>query len=217
MTQQVTVVIPCLNEEGAIPGVLAKMPFGYQVIVVDNGSDDATAAVAADGGARVVHESAKGYGAAVQAGIDAAVTEVVAVLDGDGSMDPGELPALVFDVVDGGADLAVGRRRPVRSRDWPIHARAGNGLLAYRLRHHYGLPVHDIGAMRVARRQSLLDLGPLHPRFGYPLELLVRASRSGWSVSERDITYSPRTHGASKVSGSLIGTLRVVRDFWAVR
>lgn len=217
MAAAVTVVIPCLNEEGAIPGVLARIPFEYRAIVVDNGSDDATAEVAAAEGATVVHEPAKGYGAAVQAGIDAATTDVVAVLDGDGSMDPGELGPLVADVESGRADLAVGRRKPLRHRDWPLHARAGNALLAYRLRRRYGVPVHDIGAMRVARKQSLLDLGPMHQRFGYPLELLVRAGGAGWTVTEHDITYAPRTHGRSKVSGSPIGTIRVVADFWTVR
>lgn len=211
----VTVVIPCRDEAEALPGVLAAIPSGYRALVVDNGSTDETAAVATANGAEVVHEAEAGYGAAVQAGIAAADTEVVGVLDGDGSMDPAELPGLV-DALLAGADLVVGRRRPTRSAAWPLHARLGNRAFAYRLRRRYGLPVHDIGAMRVARRDALLALGPLHRRSGYPLELLIGASKAGWQVVERDIVYRPRTHGASKVSGSTIGTLRAVRDFWAV-
>lgn len=211
----VTVVIPCLDEAGAIGDVLCAIPPGYQPVVVDNGSRDGTAEVAQTHGATVVREAERGYGAAVQAGIRAAGTAIVAVLDGDGSMDPGELPMLVADL-DDGVDLVVGRRVPVGTSGWPLHARIGNRLLAKRLRRRYGLDVHDIGAMRVARTASLLELGPLHQRFGYPLELLVRAGELHWTVVERDISYRPRTAGKSKVSGSMAGAARTVWDFWLV-
>jgi glycosyltransferase involved in cell wall biosynthesis len=211
----VTVVIPCRDEAEALPGVLAAIPPGYHALVVDNGSTDATAAVARARGATVVSEDRAGYGAAVQAGIAAARTELVAVLDGDGSMDPGELPGLV-ELVQSGADLAVGRRIPAQSGVWPWHARLGNRLIAYRLRRKYGLPVHDIAAMRVARRTAMLSLGSLHSRYGYPLELLMGAADARWRVVERDITYRPRAGGVSKVSGSWRGSLRATRDFWAV-
>ncbi|MGW0177916.1 glycosyltransferase family 2 protein [Nocardia sp. NPDC003345] len=211
----VTVVIPCRNEAEALPGVLAALPPGYRPIVVDNGSTDATAAVAAACGARVITETRPGYGAAVQAGIAAAGTGLVAVLDGDGSMDPAELPLLVAAVHEG-ADLAVGRRRPVARGVWPWHTRLGNRVVAHRLRRRYGLPVHDIGAMRVAGRERLESLGRLHDRFGYPLELLVRAADAHWRVREIDISYHPRAGGTSKVSGSARGSLRATRDFLAV-
>ncbi|MFI6045529.1 glycosyltransferase family 2 protein [Nocardia sp. NPDC051321] len=211
----VTVVIPCRDEADALPEVLAAIPAGYNALVVDNGSTDGTAAVARARGATVVQESRPGYGAAVQAGIAAARTDLVAVLDGDGSMDPAELPGLV-ELVRGGADLAVGRRRPTGAGVWPWHARIGNLLIARRLRRKYGLPVHDIGAMRVARRGRMLSLGPLHPRSGYPLELLVGAAGAGWQVVERDIAYRPRAGGVSKVSGSWLGTARATKDFLAV-
>ncbi|MGW4844586.1 glycosyltransferase family 2 protein [Nocardia brasiliensis] len=211
----VTVVIPCRDEADALPDVLAALPAGYHALVVDNGSTDGTGAVARSRGATVVHEARPGYGAAVQAGIAAARTELVAVLDGDGSMDPAELPGLV-ELVRGGADLAVGRRRPTHAGVWPWHARLGNLLVARRLRRKYGLPVHDIAAMRVARRAGMLSLGPLHQRSGYPLELLVGAASAGWRVVERDIAYRPRAGGVSKVSGSWLGTLRATKDFLAV-
>ncbi|RJO70160.1 glycosyltransferase family 2 protein [Nocardia panacis] len=210
-----TVVIPCRDEAEALPGVLAAIPADYRALVVDNGSTDATAAVARRAGARVVVEPRPGYGSAVQAGIDAADTELVAVLDGDGSMNPADLPGLVA-LVRGGADLAVGRRHAIRRGVWPWHARLGNRLLARRLRRRYGIPVHDIGAMRVARRTALLSLGPMHDRCGYPLELLIRAGRARWDVIERDISYGPRAGGTSKVSGSWRGSVRAVRDFWSV-
>ncbi|MEV6774553.1 glycosyltransferase family 2 protein [Nocardia sp. NPDC051030] len=212
----VTVVIPCRDEAGALPGLLSAIPAGYRVIVVDNASTDSTAAVARSGGATVIPEPTPGYGSAVHTGIRAAHTPIVAVLDGDGSMDPRELPSLVAELTPD-VDMVVGRRRPVDARTWPWHARLGNLLVAARLRRRYHLPVHDIAAMRVAHRDRLLALGPLHPRSGYPLALLVAAASAGWHLVERDITYRPRTHGVSKVSGSLRGTLRAAKDFWSVR
>ena len=213
--ERVTVVIPCRNEAGSLPGVLAAIPSGYQALVVDNGSDDGSASVAAAHGALVVVEPTPGYGAAVQAGVDAAPESIVCVLDGDGSMDPGELPMLV-DLLRDGVDLAVGRRRPVFGTRWPTHARAGNALVAARLRRKFGLPVHDIGAMRAIDRQLLLSLGVEDRRSGYPLELLVRAGRAGLRVDERPISYRPRTAGSSKVSGSLWGSAVATWDFMKV-
>ncbi|MBC2641558.1 MULTISPECIES: glycosyltransferase family 2 protein [unclassified Rhodococcus (in: high G+C Gram-positive bacteria)] len=211
----VTVVIPCMNEAGSLPGVLAAVPHDYRTMVVDNNSTDGTAAVARDHGASVVREQVPGYGAAVHAGVLAARTTAVCVLDGDGSMDPGDLPELVA-ALNSGADLAVGRRRADRRGTWPLHSRIGNAVLAARLRRRYGLPIHDIGAMRAVRRQDLLDLGVTDRRSGYPLQLLVLAGRAHWRVAERDITYRPRTAGTSKVSGSLKGTVVAVHDFWKV-
>lgn len=211
----VTVIIPCMNESGALPAVLAAMPHGYRVLVVDNASSDGTADVARRWGADVVYAGVPGYGSAVDTGVRAATTAVVCVLDGDGSMDPGDLPALVT-ALDDGADLAVGRRIPLPHSGWPIHTRVGNAVVASRLRRRYGLPVHDIAAMRAVRRTALLDLAVTDRRSGYPLELLVLAARAQWRVVECDVTYRRRTAGRSKVSGSLRGTVGAVLDFWRV-
>lgn len=209
--REVTVVIPCMNEAGSLPGVLARVPDGYRVVVVDNNSTDDTAAVAAEHGATVVQESVPGYGSAVHAGVVAADTEVVCVLDGDGSMDPRDLIRLVDSLPE--ADLVVGRRS---QRHSPLHARLGNAVLSLRLRTKYHLPVHDLGAVRAVRRQALLDLNVTDRRSGYPLQLLVLAAKAGWTVVEHDVTYNPRTAGVSKVSGSVRGTVHAVRDFWKV-
>lgn len=208
---EVTVIIPCMNEAGSLPGVLARIPDGYRVIVVDNNSTDDTTSVAEDLGATVVHESVPGYGSAVHAGVLAADTEIICVLDGDGSMDPRDLPPLV-DALDH-SDLAVGRRKSGNS---PLHARMGNALLSLRLRTKYNLPVHDLGAVRAVRRQALLDLNVSDRRSGYPLQLLVLASKARWTVTEIDVSYNPRTAGVSKVSGSVKGTIVAVQDFWKV-
>lgn len=211
----VTVVLPCLNEAESLPGVLAAMPNGYRALVVDNRSTDGTADVARRHGADVVSEERPGYGSAVHAGVLAAATPIVAVIDADGSMDPADLPALVAEL-EGGADLAIGRRRPARGLRWPWHARVGNAVVCWRLRTRHRLPVHDIAPMRVARRDALLALGVTDRRSGYPLELLVRAAAAGWQVVERDVDYGPRTGGTSKVSGSVRGSLIAALDFWRV-
>ena len=211
----VTVVLPCLNEAASLPGVLADLPDGYRALVVDNNSTDATAEVARRHGAEVVAESRPGYGAAVHAGVVAATTPIVAVLDADGSLDPRELPALVDDV-EGGADMAIGRRRAAPGLKWPWHARLGTAAVCWRLRTRHGLAVHDIAPMRVARRDALLALGVTDRRSGYPLELLVRAAQAGWTVTERDVAYGARTGGISKVSGSVKGSAIAAWDFWKV-
>ncbi|RLV49077.1 glycosyltransferase family 2 protein [Nocardioides mangrovicus] len=208
------VVIPCRDEAGALPALLSQVPEEFGVVVVDNGSTDGTGEVASAHGARVVREERPGYGAAVHAGLEAASADLVAVLDGDGSMDPRELPAMVRRVESGEADLVCGRRRPVGRGVWPWHARAGNVAVLWWLRRRTGLAVHDIAPMRVARRAALLELGVEDRRFGYPVELLTRAQRAGWRMVEVDVSYRPRAAGTrSKVSGSVRGSLRAARDF----
>ena len=210
-------VLPCHNEAAALPALLAEVPAGFCVLVVDNASTDGTADVARAHGARVVDEPRVGYGAAVHAGLVAARAPYVAVIDGDGSFDPAELPRLLDAVQGGRCDLALGRRRPVRRGVWPWHARAGNALVVWWLRRSVGFPVHDLAPMRVCRRQALIDLDVHDRRFGYPLELLRKATLAGWRLQEHDVSYRPRAAGTvSKVSGSLRGTTRTAHDFWKV-
>ena len=191
------------------------MPDGYRPLVVDNNSTDGTADVARRHGAEVIAEPQPGYGSAVHAGVVAATTPVVAVIDADGSLDARELPALVAEL-HRGADMVIGRRRAVDGLRWPWHARLGTAAVCWRLRSRYGLPVHDIAPMRVARREALLGLGVADRRSGYPLELLMRAAQAGWRVVERDVAYGPRTGGKSKVSGSVRGSAIAALDFWRV-
>ncbi|MBN9795909.1 MULTISPECIES: glycosyltransferase family 2 protein [Pseudonocardia] len=205
------IVLPCLDEAEALPYVLKRMPDDWPVIVVDNGSTDDTAAVARGHGARVVVEPRRGYGAAVHAGLEAASGELVAFLDGDGSLDADVLPGMAETVASGRADIAVGRRVPDTVGVWPWHARAANAVIAGMLRTR-GVPVHDIAPIRVARRQALLDLRIEDRAFGYPLELLLRAGRAGWRFDEIPVAYSRRAGGRSKVSGSVKGTVRAGRD-----
>jgi glycosyltransferase involved in cell wall biosynthesis len=212
-----TLIIPCRDEAAALPGVIAQVPASVRVLVVDNGSTDGTGDIARSLGVQVVDEPVPGYGAAVHAGVEAAQTEVVAVMDGDGSFRATDLLPLIEDVLQGRARMAVGRRRPVHRGIWPWHARLGNRIAISVLRARGDFGLHDIAPARVCRRDDLLALGVQDRRFGYPLELLSRASSAGWQIVERDVPYYPRAHGTrSKVSGSVRGTVRATRDFLAV-
>jgi dTDP-L-rhamnose 4-epimerase len=207
----IEVILPCLNEEAALGWVLERMPDGYRPIVVDNGSTDRSAEIARDLGALVIHEPVRGFGAACHAGLLAASTELVCFMDADASLDPGRLPLVAGPVLDGRADLMLGRRVPRAAGAWPWHARLGNIVLARTLRHRTGAPLHDLGPMRAARRDALLELGLADRRFGYPLEMVLRAAAAGWRIDEVEVAYLPRA-GRSKVTGTLRGTLRAVSD-----
>ncbi|SNQ51720.1 putative enzyme [Frankia canadensis] len=209
----VDVVLPCLDEAEALPWVLDRMPPGYRAVVADNGSRDGSARIARERGAVVVDVPRRGYGSAVHAGLLAADADVVCVCDADASLDPAQLPDLVAQLTAGRADLVLGRRRPTSPRAWPPHARLGNAVVARRLRRR-GVRVHDLGPMRAARRADLLGLPVTDQRFGYPLELLLRAAQAGWRIVETDVDYHPRV-GRSKVTGTPLGTARTVRDMTA--
>jgi glycosyltransferase involved in cell wall biosynthesis len=207
----IDVVLPCLNEAGALPWLLTRMPVGYRPIVADNGSTDGSADIAASHGATVVHVPQRGFGAACHAGLLAATSDIVCIMDADGSFDPADLK-IVADPVRGGAvDLMLGRRAPRKADAWPMHARVGNMVLSAELRRRAGVPLHDLGPMRAARRAALLRLDLGDRRFGYPLEMVMRAAAAGWRIGEAPVPYYPRT-GKSKVTGTVGGTVRAVRD-----
>jgi glycosyltransferase involved in cell wall biosynthesis len=208
---EIDVVLPCLNEADALPWVLSRMLPGYRPIVADNGSADGSAVVAASHGARVAHVPQRGFGAACHAGLLEAASEIVCVMDADASFDPRDLPAVTGPVLAGDADLVLGRRLAQGKGAWPLHARIGNKILAAELRRRICVPVRDLGPMRAARREALLALPMSDRRFGYPLEMVVRAAEAGWRIAEIDVPYYPRT-GKSKVTGTLGGTVRTVRD-----
>jgi glycosyltransferase involved in cell wall biosynthesis len=207
------VILPVLDEAAAIPGVLAAMPAGYRPIVVDNGSTDASAALAEEFGAEVVREPQRGFGAACFAGLLAADAEVVCFMDCDGSLDPADLPRVVA-LLDQGVDLAIGARRAERGA-WPLHARVANLVLARELRRRTGVGLKDIGPMRAARRQALLDLDLRDRRSGWPLEMVVKAVAAGWAVVDTPVPYAER-QGRSKVTGTVRGTIQTIGDMGAI-
>lgn len=206
----IDVILPALDEAMALPALLTRFGPGLRPIVVDNGSTDDTAAVATAHGAVVVREPRRGFGAACAAGLQAATSEVVCFMDADGSLDPRQLEVVTAPVLAGTADLVLGARRPTAGA-WPIHARAANRVLAYELRRRTKAPLTDLGPMRAARRVDLLDLGITDRRFGWPLEMVLRAATARWTILEFPVRYEPRV-GRSKVTGTVRGTLRTVAD-----
>lgn len=203
-----------LDEEAAIGSVLDAMPDGYRPIVVDNGSTDRSPDIARARGALVVHEPEPGFGAACWAGLQAATDPVICFMDADGSLDPGHLPLVADPVLAGDADLMLGARIASRGA-WPPHARLANRFLAAEVRRRTNLELRDLGPMRAMARQPLMDLGMTDRRFGWPLEMVLRASAAGWRLSEVPVPYRPR-EGRSKVTGTIRGTARAVRDMGAI-
>jgi glycosyltransferase involved in cell wall biosynthesis len=211
------VIIPVLNEAAALPALLTAMPPGYSPIVVDNGSADGSGVIAAAHGARVVTEPVRGFGAACWAGlvISDPADGVVCFMDGDGSLEPFDLSHVAAPVLAGHADLVLGRRRPVGSGAWPVHARLANSAVSAEVRRRTGCRVHDLGPMRAASAAGLRALGITDRRFGWPLEMVLRAAAAGWRIIEVPVPYRART-GRSKVTGTLGGTVRAMRDMGRV-
>ena len=208
----VKVVIPVLNEERALPHVLAEIPTDLvdEVVVVDNGSTDRSADVARAGGARVVAESHRGYGAACLRGIAAADdADVLVFLDGDHSDYPEDMRALLAPVFTGEADMVIGSRMLERESRRALlpQARFGNWLATLLMRLSFGIRCTDLGPFRVVRRDLLAGLGMRDRDFGWTVEMQLRARLAGLRVAELPVRYRSRI-GDSKISGTLGGTIR---------
>jgi glycosyltransferase involved in cell wall biosynthesis len=204
------VVLPVLNEAAALPWVLGRMPPGHRPIVVDNGSTDGSSRIAADLGAIVVSEPRRGFGAACFSGLEAATEYLVCFMDCDGSLDPLDLPRVTRPILEGTLDLTIGERIASPGA-WPLHARTANRLLAWEVRRRTGLGLRDLGPMRAALREPLLSLAIQDRRFGWPLEMVLRAASAGWRVGSVPVGYAARS-GRSKVTGTFLGTARAIRD-----
>jgi len=210
----IDVILPVLDEVEALPAVLGSLPSAFRPVVVDNGSTDGSGALARSLGAFVIDEPRRGFGAACAAGLAASSSAVVCFMDCDGSLDGADLARVADPVLDGSSDLVLGRRQAVPGA-WPAHAAVANRVLAARVRRRTGLALRDLGPMRAVRRDALLGLGMLDRRFGWPLEMVLRAAHAGWRVAEVDVPYAPRV-GRSKVTGTAAGTLRAVHDMQRV-
>ncbi len=206
----IDVVLPVLDEAAAIPLVLASLPAGFRALVVDNGSTDRSADIARDAGARVVVEPQRGFGAACFAGLHAATSDVVCFMDCDASFDGQDLELVAAPVLAGHADLVLGSRQP-QAGSWPLHARVANRFLARRVTRRTGVRLSDLGPIRAARRDSLIQLDLQDRRSGWPLEMVLCAAAAGWRIEEVPVTYRPRV-GRSKVTGTIRGTTRAVLD-----
>jgi glycosyltransferase involved in cell wall biosynthesis len=209
---KLSVIIPALNEEESLPLVLAELPWStlYQVIVVDNGSQDGTAAVAAGHGALVVRQPQRGYGAACLAGVQAAPeTDVLIFLDADGSFDAHEIPALVGPIERGEAEFVLGSRLTGTREPgaMPLHGVIGNWLVAMGIGYLANIRLTDLGPFRAIRRQTLERLHMEERTYGWPSEMIVKAAQLGVPLCEVPVRYRRRRGGQSKVSGTWRGTL----------
>jgi glycosyltransferase involved in cell wall biosynthesis len=227
---RVAVILPALDEEAAIAATLAELaaagtpegiPGPLEIIVVDNGSRDATASIARRAGARVVVEPRRGYGSACLAGIAALPpqADVVVFFDADGSSDPAELPALLAPLVGGEADLVVGARAPSRVEPGAMtpQQRFGNRLAVTLLRGLHGIRAADLGPFRAIRREALERLGMRDAGFGWNIEMQIRAARAGLRVVEVPVRFRRRRAGRSKISGTLRGSLLAgMKILWTV-
>jgi glycosyltransferase involved in cell wall biosynthesis len=205
------VVIPAVDEEASIARVLAEVPkVAAEVIVVDNGSRDRTAAVARAVGARVVPEPRRGYGQACLTGIAAAEgADVIAFLDGDYSDYPSQLLDVLAPIVAGEADLVIGSRNLGRRAPGahPRHAVLGTRLCVGLMNLLFGTRATDLGPFRAIRREALERLDMRDRNFGWTVEMQVKAALRGLRVVEVPVDYRPRI-GRSKVSGTFTGTVR---------
>ncbi len=214
-TEKVAIIIPALNEEEALPPLLAEIPSQLVdwVIVVDNGSTDATTDVARAAGALIASEPTRGYGRACLKGLQSASdlgATIVIYMDGDGSDDPADLAMMLTPVREGQADIVIGSRISHRSERGavPPQARLGNWLVSHMISLLYNVHLHDIGSFRVMRCSTLAALEMREMTFGWPVEMVVKAARRGYRIQELPIHYRRRSHGRSKVAGTLIGSVK---------
>ena len=209
----VSVVIPALNEEEPIAGVVreclaTKIP--EEIIVVDNGSTDATADRARIAGARVVTEPQHGYGRACAAGVRAVPpnSEVIVFLDGDGADCPEFMPQLVGPIAAENFDFVIGsrtrgQREPGSMNFQQIFAGRFAGWLMSML---YGVHYTDMCPFRAIRRDALEKLSMKEQTYGWNLEMQMKAARAGLRILELPVNHRRRTGGVSKVSGTFRGT-----------
>jgi glycosyltransferase involved in cell wall biosynthesis len=210
-------IIPALDEEAALPRLLAEVPRGPvdEIIVVDNGSRDATARVSREGGARVVHEARRGYGAACLAGVAAAGgADIYVFMDGDGSADPREIPLLTKPLRESAADLVIGSRVPGRCDKGALlpQARWGNTFAAFFIRLLFGRRVSDLGPYRAVTAGAWRVIAPDDRAYGLPVQTQVRALGLGLRVVEVPVSCRRRV-GRSKISGTPAG---IVRAGWGI-
>jgi len=210
-TPKISVIIPAFNEERAIGRVLEEIPSTVsEVIVVDNGSTDATAAIARLRGAVVVHEPTRGYGQACLRGLSAlSDTDIVVFLDGDYSDFPEEMPALYEPIVSGAADLVVGSRVLGQREKGALlpQARFGNWLSTRLIRWLFGVSFTDLGPFRAIGYKALKRLEMCYRNFGWTVEMQVKAARLEMRCTEVPVCYRKRI-GTSKISGTLSGSVR---------
>jgi hypothetical protein len=200
---RVVAVIPALNEAEALPRVLREFPAGAvdEVIVVDGGSRDGTAEAARKAGARVVVETRRGYGRACAVGAASTDADVIVFLDGDGSDDPACLPDVLEPILTGRAAISLGARTQREPGALLAHQLLGNRIVVLLVRVVYGVRLRDIPPMRATRRDVLERLALTEMTYGWPTEMVVKATRAGLPIAEAEVACRVRRGGESKIAG----------------
>lgn len=212
-------MIPALDEEDAIGSLLASIDRSLirDVLVGDNGSRDRTAEIALRGGAEVVRVEERGYGAACQGALTRLRHDVTIVLfiDADGSDDLSEIERLIAPIVRGDADLVIGSRAlgVVERGALTPQQRAGNWLATRLIRAIYHHTYTDLGPFRAIRRSLLDRIEMQDRRFGWTVEMQIRALQLGARVVEVPVRYRKRI-GRSKISGTVAGVAKAA--FWII-
>ena len=209
-------IIPALNEEANIEPLLQALPWAHlrRVVVADNGSTDRTADLARAGGAEVVHEPRRGYGAACSTALDwigrrPPPPDLVAFIDADLADDPAQLPRLIEPISRGDADLIIGSRsRLAEAGAMTAAQRIGNSIACAALRVLSGARFTDLGPLRAVRWSSLRALGMEDRTWGWTVEMQYKAARQGLRCAEIEVPYRCRHAGNSKISGSIVGATR---------
>jgi len=209
---EITVIIPALNEAGNIRQLVQDVctVADVEVIVVDNGSTDSTADEAKEGGANVVSEPRRGYGYACAAGVAAVQdSNILVFMDGDHSFSPADLPYLIAPILEDHADMVLGSRElgTIEPGSMFPQQRFGNWLVSRLTNLLYGLAITDLGPYRAIRRSLLMQLDMQEMTFGWPTEMIVKSARRGARIMEVPVSYHNRRFGASKVSGTMRGTI----------
>lgn len=221
---RIAVLIPALNEEASLPYVLADLPKEIvdEIVVIDNGSVDHTAAVARAAGATVISEPRRGYGSACLAGLDylkSKTPDIVVFLDADYSDHPDELPTVVRPIISEGYDFVIGSRTKGRAEPGALlfQSRFGNALATFLIRLLYGFAYSDLGPFRAIRFPQLLALRMTDRTYGWNVEMQIKAVRRKLRITEVPVRYRKRAGGESKVSGTLRGTLSAgYKILWTV-
>jgi len=207
------VIIPALNEELSIGKVIADLPKNIisEIIVVDNGSTDRTALVAAEAGARVVFEKRRGYGSACLKGIFSLrpETDIVVFLDADYSDYPEDAEKIIQPILRNEADFVIGSRllHPENIKTVSLVSRLGNQLACRLMRMFFGAEYTDLGPFRAIRRGCLDSLGMRDTDFGWTIEMQIKSSLKGARVTEVPVRYRKRI-GTPKITGTFWGALQ---------
>lgn len=223
---RIALVIPALDEETSIGAVIASVDrrLVQQIVVGDNGSEDRTAQIAAEHGAEVVRVPERGYGAACAGALTRVgeAIDIVVFADADGSDDLGEIQMLIAPIIDDTADLVIGSRSAGRVERGALtpQQRIGNRLATLLIAILYGHRYTDLGPFRAIRRTTLEKIAMQDRRYGWTVEMQMRALQIGARVVEVPVTYRKRT-GRSKISGTISGVAKaaywILATIWKYR